>query len=123
MFGSTKLRFVVPLYAMIKENTNSVIERYIVFGFSGCIPQNRLNNFDLDDRSTTQVKVERQNVIFGCPCEKGECANDGTCTATNLTTPLVNYTTPWMECKCVGQWTGPLCQEYEEDEQGFAPRK
>ena len=96
---------------------------FIVFKFSGCLPQNRMNNFDLDDKATTHVKVERQNVIFGCSCETGECANEGMCMATNLTAPLVNITTPWMACKCVGQWSGPLCQDYDDDDQFFAPRK
>ena len=71
----------------------------------------------------THVKVGRQNVVIGCPCEAGECANNGTCMAKNITTPLANHTTPWKVCKCVGNWTGPRCQEEDEDDPGFAPRE
>ena len=83
-----------------------------------------MNNIELDDKYTTHVKVERQNVVCGCPCETGECANNGTCTAKNISTPLTNSTTtPWKVCQCVGNWIGPRCQEEYEEDDGFAPRK
>ena len=88
--------------------------------FTGCIPQNRLNYFDLDDKNNIDVKAQRQNVVFGCPCETGECANNGTCM--NSTTLLANSTTSWKMCKCVGSWTGPRCQK-EDDLLGLAPRE
>ena len=53
------------------------------------------------------MKVERQNVVFGCPCEKGDCANNGSCVV-NTTSPLVKV------CKCVGTWTGLRCEEDDE---------
>lgn len=87
------------------------------------MPQNRLNSIDLDEKYTTHVKVERQNVVFGCPCETGECANNGICMAKNISLPSVDKTTNWNMCKCVGSWTGPRCQEEDEGDEGFAPRK
>lgn len=57
------------------------------------------------------MTVERQNVIFGCPCEKGDCANNGTCLI-DTTTPLVNV------CKCAEPWTGLRCYEIVEDPGG-----
>ena len=78
---------------------------------------------DLDDGNTNTVKVGRQNVVFGCPCETGQCANNGTCVVKNSTTLVPNTTTSWKMCKCVGKWSGPLCQKKDDDPRGFAPRK
>lgn len=91
--------------------------------FTGCIPQNRLNYFDLDDKNSNDVRAERQNVVFGCPCETGECANNGTCILKNSTTLVENSTTSWKMCKCVGSWTGPRCQKKDDLVLGLAPRE
>ena len=69
---------------------------------------------DLDHKETTAVKVERQNVVFGCPCEKGDCANNGSCVV-NTTSPLVNV------CKCVGSWSGVRCDEDDDPGSGKSP--
>ena len=85
------------------------------FVISGCVPQNRLNGMDLDQKDSP-VMAQRQNVVFGCPCEKGDCANNGSCVV-NATTPLVNV------CKCVGTWTGLRCEIEKPPERGAAPRE
>lgn len=59
------------------------------------------------DQEKSPVKAQRQNVVFGCPCEKGDCANNGSCVV-NFTTPLVKV------CKCVGTWDGLRCEKGEE---------
>jgi len=69
------------------------------------------------DQEKSPVKVQRQNVVFGCPCEKGDCANNGSCVV-NVTTPLVNV------CKCVGTWGGLRCEKDEKNPiKGAAPRE
>lgn len=71
---------------------------------------------DLDHKESP-IKVDRQNVVFGCPCEKGDCANNGSCVV-NATSPLVNV------CKCVGAWTGLRCDTDEAPPgSGQAPRE
>ena len=55
--------------------------------------------------------------MFGCPCEKGDCANNGSCVV-NVTTPLVNV------CKCAGTWEGLRCERGEAPPtRGAAPRE
>lgn len=85
------------------------------FVILGCVPQNRLNGMDLDQEDSP-VMAQRQNVVFGCPCEKGDCANNGSCVV-NATTPLVNV------CKCVGTWSGLRCEKETPPERGAAPRE
>lgn len=76
----------------------------------GCIAQNRLNGVDLDLKDPTKVNVRRQNVFSGCPCEAGECANNGTCQLKNITITEPNTTKSWKMCKCTGKWKGLRCQ-------------
>lgn len=101
----------------------NIAPNHIIFSFTGCIPQNRLNYFDLDDKNSNDVRTERQNVVFGCPCETGECANNGTCILKNSTTLVENSTTSWKMCKCVGIWSGPRCQKKDDLVLGLAPRE
>ena len=60
---------------------------------------------DLDQKESP-IKSQRQNVVFGCPCENGDCANNGSCVV-DVTAPLVKV------CKCVGTWSGLRCEKGE----------
>ena len=100
-----------------KEPGNYSVRSTVLY-FSGCVPQNRLNGIDLDDKETEGVNIDRQNVAFACPCETGDCANNGTCVVENSTTLVANTTTSWKVCKCKGEWEGPRCQKKDERGQG-----
>jgi len=105
-----------PAEANVASSKIIPIYTYLSFLNPGCIPQNRLNGMDLD-QDKSPLKAQRQNVVFGCPCEKGDCANNGSCVV-NVSTPLVNV------CKCVGTWGGLRCEKDEKIAiKGLAPRE
>lgn len=96
----------------------------IVLYLLGCIAQNRLNGVDLDVKDPRKVNVRRQNVFSGCPCEAGECANNGTCQLENITITEPNTTKSWKMCKCTDKYKGPRCQNEDgtsQEEGEFLP--